>query len=167
MSGATWPMDLGSILLDAAVRATLILALALVLARLTRGASAGTRHALWSAALIGTLLVPALTLALPTVPLPVFPRAERSLPVGSGIPESAAIDRAPARSESLSSTQLPPDGAEAGTMSGDAPGGAVRVRESAGGLGRNAVPIQDVAPKIEDRDALEALLEDSGRSPGG
>ena len=47
------------------VKATLVLVAAFGLTALLRGASAAARHAVWSAALVGVIAVPALTLVLP------------------------------------------------------------------------------------------------------
>jgi HEAT repeat protein/beta-lactamase regulating signal transducer with metallopeptidase domain len=47
------------------VKATLVLLAAFGLTALLRGASAAARHAVWSAALVGVIAVPALTLVLP------------------------------------------------------------------------------------------------------
>ena len=72
-------------LLDAAVKATLILAAAFALAGLARRAPARARHALWGTALIGALLVPVLSMALPGWSVPLLPRVD-----GSGDPARIA-----------------------------------------------------------------------------
>jgi hypothetical protein len=47
------------------VKATVVLLVAFALTALLRGASAAARHAVWSAALVGVIAVPALTMVLP------------------------------------------------------------------------------------------------------
>lgn len=54
-----------------ALRGTLVLAGALLAGRLLRRAPARTRHGLWTQALVALAVLPALTLALPTLPVPV------------------------------------------------------------------------------------------------
>ena len=54
-----------AMLLDLALKSALLLALAWAVTRVLRGASAASRHLVWSAALGALLLLPALSLALP------------------------------------------------------------------------------------------------------
>lgn len=119
--------DILVLLADAAIKATLIITLAFVGARLLRGASARARHGLWAATLVGVLLIPALSVALPgwSVPLlPALPGA--SIPPesdgGTGFTWAAASDPA-----ELLSTDLPP------REQGVAVTGTAGKREDAGG----------------------------------
>ena len=54
-----------SVIVAILVKATVVLLVAFALTALLRGASAAARHAVWSAALVGVIAVPALTLVLP------------------------------------------------------------------------------------------------------
>jgi beta-lactamase regulating signal transducer with metallopeptidase domain/HEAT repeat protein len=65
-----------------AVKVTLLLLLTGVAAFVLRKRSAAARHALWCAALVGALLLPVLTLAVPEWKLPVLP-ATRPAPVAA------------------------------------------------------------------------------------
>lgn len=67
------------LLVDASVKATAVLLIAMIVARLLRGSSAAVRHRIWSLGLVGALVMPLLSLAVPPVRLPVLsPRAENS-----------------------------------------------------------------------------------------
>ena len=78
------------------VKATLVLLAAFGLTALLRGASAAARHAVWSAALVGVIAVPALTLVLPW-------RMD-VLPSGWGAPQSGA---AAISTDELADTPMP------------------------------------------------------------
>jgi HEAT repeat protein/beta-lactamase regulating signal transducer with metallopeptidase domain len=58
-------------LLDPIVKATIILGLAGVTTVLLRRASAASRHLVWTAALLGTLILPVLSIALPRWQMPI------------------------------------------------------------------------------------------------
>lgn len=61
-------------MLDVLVKATLVLGVAAAFSVLSRGrAAAATRHAVWVAGLVGAVLVPALSPALPTLRVPLLP----------------------------------------------------------------------------------------------
>ena len=84
------------LLADAALKVTLILALAFAAACLLRGASARVRHGLWAASLVGALLVPVLSVALPGWSVPLLPslpdlssRPERDGSAGFALPAAA------------------------------------------------------------------------------
>ena len=107
---------------DGVAKATVVLATAGILSFALRRRSAAARHMIWTLALIGVLVLPALSMALPRwkvafvkvnngvqlqaassqLPASSFPPADRSRP-GTGIPESAPaispvdMQRAPAR----------------------------------------------------------------------
>jgi beta-lactamase regulating signal transducer with metallopeptidase domain/HEAT repeat protein len=70
---STWIPTVIAGLAANAVKVTLLLALAGVAAGALRKGSSATRHAVWCAALAGTLLLPVLTLAVPEWTLPVLP----------------------------------------------------------------------------------------------
>jgi beta-lactamase regulating signal transducer with metallopeptidase domain len=67
--GVEWVM----LLLNVLIKATIILLLAKGLVGALKGASAATRHLIWSVAVSGLLLLPALELLLPEWQLPVLP----------------------------------------------------------------------------------------------
>jgi len=84
-----------ALLLDAALRGTLLLLLALGATRLMRRASAAARHLVWSAALGGVLLLPVLGLVVPrwnVLPLPALRPAtmEATAPAAAPIVETRA-----------------------------------------------------------------------------
>ena len=58
-------------LVDAVAKATIILAAAGLATVLLRRASAASRHLVWTAALLGALALPVLSVALPRWPLPI------------------------------------------------------------------------------------------------
>ena len=78
------------------VKATLVLLAAFGLTALLRGASAAARHAVWSAALVGVIAVPALTMVLPW-------RMD-VLPPGWGAPSG---DAAAISADALADTPMP------------------------------------------------------------
>ena len=60
-----------SILISAAVKSTVVLGAAWMLAFLLRGRSAAARHLIWTAAAAAVLALPLLSLSLPALHLPV------------------------------------------------------------------------------------------------
>ena len=68
------------LVIDAVVKASIILALTSVAAWLLRRASASARHMVWTLGLASALLVPALTIALPRWELPIVRVATSSVP---------------------------------------------------------------------------------------
>ncbi len=63
------------VLFDAALKGALLVGIAAIAAYLLRNRSAASRHAVWTAAVIGHLMIPALVLVLPAWRLPVLPAA--------------------------------------------------------------------------------------------
>ncbi|HEX3358937.1 MAG TPA: M56 family metallopeptidase [Tepidisphaeraceae bacterium] len=96
----------GSLLLDAAVKSFVVLALAWSATWLMRSRSAAARHLVWCAGSIAILIIPILSLALPTwgalpssmnaalylAPLPIL---GASTAVGPAIPQSNSVQIAP------------------------------------------------------------------------
>jgi len=63
------------ILFDAALKGAILVIIATCAAYLLRNRSAASRHAVWTAAVIGHLAIPALVLILPAWSMPVLPAA--------------------------------------------------------------------------------------------
>src|SRR3954463_4673471 len=82
------------VMLDAALKGAVLVVLAAAAAYLLRNRSAASRHAVWSAAVIGHLTIPILMLVLPVWKMPVLPAA----PWAAG--EVTASQSAPAISAS-------------------------------------------------------------------
>src|SRR6266550_2479627 len=61
------------LLLDAALKGTILIAAAAIAAYLLRSHSAAARHAAWTAAVVGHLALPAVTLLVPAWRLPFLP----------------------------------------------------------------------------------------------
>jgi beta-lactamase regulating signal transducer with metallopeptidase domain len=98
------------LLLDSALKGSLLVAAAAIAAYLLRGRSAAARHAAWTAAVVGHLALPAITLLAPAWRLPFLPAPPWLTP-------SAQSVSTPSRMESPSSaatvTTLQPSGAVA------------------------------------------------------
>src|SRR5437660_3369195 len=77
-NGSAW----FSILMSAALKSTVVLGAAWMLAFLLRGRSAAARHLVWTAAAAAVLALPLLSLSLPALHLPV---STAILPANSGV----------------------------------------------------------------------------------
>ena len=79
----TWlPSDVvnsaGPLLLDISIKATVVLLIAGALAAMLGRASAAIRHRIWCLACCGLLVLPVLTLTLPSLRIPILPETARS-----------------------------------------------------------------------------------------
>ncbi|MFQ5569318.1 MAG: HEAT repeat domain-containing protein [Rhodothermales bacterium] len=120
---------------DVALKATIILGAACLVTALLRRASAATRHAIWSLALVGLLLLPALSALLPSwgVRLPavvqqvlVWEEASSDLRKAPAALESSAFSTADTRQASV----VTESGREA-RLASDDPAGAARLDKEA------------------------------------
>ena len=66
-------------LLDGAIKGTAVLLLALGAARLLKSAPAALRHLLWTLALICLLIVPVLSILVPSWRLPLLPQSAQAV----------------------------------------------------------------------------------------
>jgi beta-lactamase regulating signal transducer with metallopeptidase domain len=107
-----------SILFDASIKGSVLLALAWAITRIFRNASAAAKHLVWCAALCGMVMIPILSTVVPRIPVNVLrPIAMPALPRGSAFastpapradtavrpivaPRARAIDIAPAPTSS-------------------------------------------------------------------
>jgi len=87
------------ILIDAALKGAILVAIAAGAAYLLRNRTAASRHAAWTAAVIGHLAIPALVLILPAWKMPVLPAASW-MPVEALAPPVGGIS-APAANASI------------------------------------------------------------------
>ncbi|HKA24994.1 MAG TPA: HEAT repeat domain-containing protein [Candidatus Eisenbacteria bacterium] len=88
---SSWIPTVFAGLVAQALKVTLLLLAAGIAALAVRRASSATRHAVWSAALAATLVLPVLTLALPEWTLPVLPaKAPKAAPVVAAEPAGPA-----------------------------------------------------------------------------
>jgi HEAT repeat protein/beta-lactamase regulating signal transducer with metallopeptidase domain len=102
------------IVLDAVVKASVILAVTALAAAALRRASASARHCVWALGLLSALAAPALSMALPKWELPIVrmaatvPQAEWLPPSGGSNPSGS--EPAVTRSMNLARPILPPEG---------------------------------------------------------
>ena len=102
-------------LLDAAVKATIILGLAGVATALLRRASAASRHLVWTAALLAALVLPALSLALPRWQMAVVTLPSTAPPVHIG-ETAASRDMASMRAKASRTGEAPAPAADPATL---------------------------------------------------
>jgi beta-lactamase regulating signal transducer with metallopeptidase domain len=120
------------VLLDAALKGALLVVIAAIAAYLLRHRSAASRHAVWSAAVIGHLMIPALVLVLPAWRLPVLPAAEwmQSSPAIAPVQGKPAADKRGIQSSGPSVTRAPSPASEAPSASNPGTGIVGRISAS-------------------------------------
>ena len=94
-------------LADAMVKATVLFAAAGGMSFLLRRRSAAARHMVWTLALVGALLLPALSIALPRWQLPLVTVTGASLPEASGFQLPAASSESSIRSSACPAASSP------------------------------------------------------------
>lgn len=95
--GLGWLTDLSAAwiasLLDATVKGTILLVLAVLAVRLMDGAPAAARHLVWASALLGLLAVPALAPVTPGVEVSFLPQVELPSPAWEGPSRVVGLER--------------------------------------------------------------------------
>jgi hypothetical protein len=95
-------------LLDTALKATVLLAVACALTLLLRRASAAARHLIWALAVVGVLAVPVLGLLLPRWQLPVTsPWAQNPEQLRQAVPAPGRVGRGRGRVTRLGRRGVP------------------------------------------------------------
>jgi beta-lactamase regulating signal transducer with metallopeptidase domain len=131
-------------LVDAALKGAILVLIAAGAAYLLRKRSASSRHALWTAAVIGHLAIPLLVLILPAWRMPVFPPAPwmTSTSAPSGF---STFDNTPSNSAAVSaaapSATAPGASAPATTPDGKVAGGPVPLAPTSGRARLGIIPV--------------------------
>jgi VWFA-related protein len=132
------------------VKSTLILLGALLLGRLLRDASAASRHALWTLALLGLLVLPPLSVVLPRWELPVLPTGHTVSVTHTGTASAAHVSAAAPATAALA-VPVPTDPVAAPPRTAD------RASDAATSIVPPA-PITEAAPAAAPRHWSEWLL---------
>src|SRR5688500_3923195 len=125
------------LLLDSALKGSLLVAAAAIAAYLLRGRSAAARHAAWTAAVVGHLALPAITLLAPAWRLPFLPAPPWLTPAAQSMARPSSIEpRSSAPTVSTLEASGPVAQPTAGSTTGDvqpsAPGQTVVPAASTG-----------------------------------
>ena len=90
------------VLVDAALKGAVLIAIAAIAAYALRNRSAASRHAVWTAAVVGHIAIPALVFLLPAWTLPILPAANwmqaSTAPIGSNVKATPATTPSTAKS---------------------------------------------------------------------
>jgi VWFA-related protein len=132
------------------VKSTLILLGALLLGRLLRDASAASRHALWTLALLGLLVLPPLSVVLPRWELPVLPTGHTVSVTHTGTASAAHVSAAAPATAALA-VPVPTDPVAAPPRTAD------RASDAATSIVPPA-PMTEAAPAAAPRHWSEWLL---------
>jgi HEAT repeat protein/beta-lactamase regulating signal transducer with metallopeptidase domain len=107
---------------DAVAKATVLLAVAALASLALRRASAASRHLVWTLALVGALLLPILSLALPRWQLPLVTLASSVMPAAAA--PAGAPDETPVAESSLAGAAAPLSAAVSASRADAAPAAA-------------------------------------------
>jgi HEAT repeat protein/beta-lactamase regulating signal transducer with metallopeptidase domain len=106
--------------LDAVLKSTILLALAALCSVLLRGASAATRHLVWTLGLVSALLLPALSLALPRWQMPLITVATPQIHAADEGAQAPALHRSAVPRANEREAETAPSSAIAGPVSSNA-----------------------------------------------
>jgi len=139
-----------SAIVDVGLKGAIVLAFAAVLAHALRRASAAVRHLVWSAALVGLLALPVLSVVVPQWRVPGLASVTFAISdVAGEKPAAAVVGVADAESgtESPAITATAPEPAAAPNSFGpEAPSRAALAEQGAGGVASGAAPVVPRAP---------------------
>jgi beta-lactamase regulating signal transducer with metallopeptidase domain len=145
------------ILFDAAIKGTFLVAVAAAAAYLLRKRSAASRHAVWTAAVIGHLAIPALVFLLPAWTAPVLPTP--SWVQVAGATNAATTESTPAKTAAADATLRSPAQQTTATQTAAPTGSEAVGSPNAGSANRveNAKPVSLNKTSINPLKAMSAI----------
>ena len=135
-SGNAWLQSATPLLIDAALKGAILFALAGIAAYLLRNRSAASRHAVWTAAVIGHLAIPVFAVLLPEWRIPLLPQASwMRAPIVPEVPAPIA-DKSSAQLDQSSPAGPAPEGGirSSGASISKTTNGSQFLREKLAGL---------------------------------